>query len=104
MGCHCLLQQYNIVYLKVTGLTTLPENQAKGLRIPRESDVEGQQDSIAGLPQDWGKRRLHSWMAQNLMCTKTQGKGTLTPQETEPDLPASVGLSPAEIQVGRDSP
>ena len=28
---------------------------------------------------------------QNLACTKTQGKGAVTPQETELDLPAGVG-------------
>ena len=28
-----------------------------------------------------------------------QGKGAVTPQETEPDLPASVGGSPVEVWV-----
>ena len=27
---------------------------------------------------------------QNLVCTRTQGQGAVTPQETEPDLPVSV--------------
>ena len=32
---------------------------------------------------------------KNLVCTKTQGKGvSVTLQETEPDLPARVGMSP----------
>ena len=31
---------------------------------------------------------------QNLAHTKTEGKGTETPQKTEPKLPASVGESP----------
>ena len=43
--------------------------------------------------QDPGKRN-----------TDPTGDGTLTLLETEPDLPASVGLSPAEVQVSRDSP
>ena len=30
---------------------------------------------------------------QNLACTKTQGKGAVTPQETEPDLPPKVGVA-----------
>ena len=34
----------------------------KGLRIPRESDFEGQKDLITELPQDWGNR--DSWRAQ----------------------------------------
>ena len=34
---------------------------------------------------------------QNLSCTRTQEKGAVTPQETEPDLPASVGGSPVKI-------
>ena len=53
---------------------------AGGVGIPRECDFEGQWDLITRLPQDWGKQRLHSWRAQtNLVCTRTQGKGTLTP-------------------------
>ena len=33
---------------------------------------------------------------QNLVCTRIQEKGAVTPQETEPDLPVSVQVSPAE--------
>ena len=33
---------------------------------------------------------------QTLCAPGTQGKGTVTPQETEPDLPVSVWESPAE--------
>ena len=33
------------------------------------------------------------------MCTKTQGEGAVTPRETGPDLPASVGGSPVEVWV-----
>ena len=32
----------------------------------------------------------------NLVCTRTQEKGAMTPQETDPDLPASVQESPSE--------
>ena len=46
--------------------------------IPRESDLEGQQNLIIGVPQDWGKQRLHSLRAQNFACTKTQGTGGVT--------------------------
>ena len=37
---------------------------------------------------------------QNLVCTRTQEKGVVTPQETGPDLPVSVQKSPAEVWVG----
>ena len=33
---------------------------------------------------------------QSFVCTRTQGKGRVSPQETEPDLPVSVQVSPAE--------
>ena len=37
---------------------------------------------------------------ENLMCTRTQKKGAVTPQETDPDLPGSVQESPADVWVG----
>ena len=59
---------------------------------------------ITGLPQDWGKQRLHSWRAQtNLVHAKNQRKGAVIPQETEPKLPVSVGWSPMEAWLGRGS-
>ena len=40
-------------------------------------------------------------MAQtNLVCTRTQEKGAVTPQETDPDLPMSVQESLAETWIG----
>ena len=36
---------------------------------------------------------------QSLVCTRTQEKGAVTPQETDPDLPGSVQESPAEARV-----
>ena len=38
------------------------------------------------------------------MCTKTQRRGAVTPKETKPKPPASVGGPPVEVWVGRDSP
>ena len=35
-----------------------------------------------------------------LVCTRTQEKGSVTPQETEPDLSMSVQESAAEVWVG----
>ena len=76
-----------------------------GLGIPRESDFEAQWDLITGFPQDWLKQRLHSWRAQtNLVHAKNQRKGAVIPQETEQDLPASVGVSSVGMWVGRGSP
>ena len=37
---------------------------------------------------------------QNLVCTRTQEKGAVTPQETDPDLPVSVQESLEEAWVG----
>ena len=36
---------------------------------------------------------------QNLVCTRTQEKGAVTSQETDPDLPVSVQESLAEAWV-----
>ena len=36
---------------------------------------------------------------QNLVSTRTQEKGVVTPQETDPDLPVSVQESLAEVWV-----
>ena len=82
-----------------------PRDLTKGLGIPRESVLEGQKNLITGLPQHWGKQRLQSWRhSQNLLCTKTQREGAVTPQTTEPKLPASVGGSPVVARAGRGSP
>ena len=40
---------------------------------------------------------------QNFVCTKTQTKGAVTPQETEPKPPASTGGSPVEAWIDRGS-
>ena len=41
---------------------------------------------------------------QNLVHTRTQEKGTVTPQKTEPYLPVSVQESPAEAWVDSGLP
>ena len=50
--------------------------------------------------QDWGKQTLGGHK-QDLVCTRTQEKGAMTPQNTDPDLPKSIQVSPAEAWVGR---
>ena len=37
---------------------------------------------------------------QNVVCTRSQEKGAVTPQETGPDLPVSVQESVVEAWVG----
>ena len=64
-----------------------PGDLKKGLGIPREFDFEGQQDLIIGLPRTRGNKRGFGGHKQNRACTMTQGKGAVTPRETEPDLP-----------------
>ena len=70
----------------------------KGLRIPWEFEFGGQGDLITELTQDSGDRL--GGHKRNLVCTRTQKKGAVTPQETDPDLPVSVQESPAETWVG----
>ena len=41
---------------------------------------------------------------QNLACIRTQEKGAVTPQETDPDLPVSVQESPEEVWVNSGLP
>ena len=49
------------------------------------------------LTQDW---EIDSWRAQQkLVCTRTQEKGAVTPQETDPDLTVSVQESLMEAWV-----
>ena len=38
------------------------------------------------------------------MCPKTQKKGVVTPEETDPKVPTSVGGSPVEAWIDRGSP
>ena len=69
------------------------------------SDLEGQKDLIIRIPQGWGNMDFGlKENKQNHVHTKTQRNGAATIQETEPTLPVSTGVSPVEVQVGRDSP
>ena len=46
------------------------------------------------LTQDWGNRLLEDTNKSLCMHARTQEKGAVTPQETDPDLPVSVQESP----------
>ena len=54
---------------------------------------------LPGLTQGWeiDSYRRHK---QKLICTRTQEKEAVTPQETDPDLPMSVREPPAEVWTG----
>ena len=54
---------------------------------------------ITELTQDWGNRLLEGTHTKKLVCTRTQEKGAVTPQETAPDLPVSVQESLVEAWV-----
>ena len=80
-------------------------NPKKGLGIPREADLEGQQDLIMGLPQDWGTETPVSDSTNKILSVvRSRGKEQNPSQETEAKLPVSVGGSPVEAWVGRGSP
>ena len=53
------------------------------------------------LTQNRGKQTLGGHK-QNLVCPRTQEKGAVTPQETNPDMPVSPGVSRGG--VGRQWP
>ena len=50
------------------------------------------------LTQDWGN--TFGGHKQNLVHTRTQEKGAVTPQETDPDLPMSIQETLVEVWVG----
>ena len=70
---------------------------AKGLRTCREFDFGGQWDLITQFTPDRGNTL--GGYKENIVSTRTQEKGALTQQETDPDLPVSVQESPAEAWV-----
>ena len=51
-----------------------------------------------------GETRTLRQHQQNPVCTRTQKKGAVTPQETEPDLLMTVQESPAKAWVNSDLP
>ena len=55
-------------------------------------------DLIIELNTGLGKQILRGYK-QNLVCTRTQEKGAVTPQETDPDLPINDQESPTEAWV-----
>ena len=68
-----------------------PGDLAEGLRTPRDFDFGGQWNFITELPQDWENRLLKG--TNTHVHTRTQEKGAVSPQETEPDLCVCVSRS-----------
>ena len=57
---------------------------------------------ITEFTQDWGNTlKGHK---QNIVHTRTQEEGAVTPQETDPDLPVRVQESPAEVWLDSGLP
>ena len=54
---------------------------------------------VPELTQDWRNRLLEG--TNRNLCTRTQEKGAVTPQETDPDLAMSVRESPTQAYVCR---
>ena len=61
---------------------------------------------IEELQQDWGETEtpLLEGTHEVVCASGPRGEGAVTPQETEADLPAGVGGSPAEAGSGSVSP
>ena len=79
-------------------------NLSKGLRIPKNLALRASRSyyrSSRGLRETDCSLGGHK---QNFAYTKTQRRAVLTPQDTEPKLPASVRGAPAEVWIGRGSP
>ena len=55
-----------------------PRGPARG-GVPGESGFEGQKGLTAGLPQDLGKQKLHSWKIHKVSYVLGQGKKAMTP-------------------------
>ena len=53
-----LLQSPSVEKFLGPNQTFKPGDPTKGLRMSRESDLEGQRDLMTELPQHWGKQRL----------------------------------------------
>ena len=79
-------------------------NLSKGLRIPKNLALRASRSYYRpsrGLRETDCSLGGHK---QNFAYTKTQRRAMLTPQDTEPKLPASVRGAPAEVWIGRGSP
>ena len=65
----------------------------QGIWLWRPVGIDYRASMVLGETEILGRHK------QNLMCTRTQGKEPVTPQEMEPELPVSIWGSPAEVWV-----
>ena len=65
----------------------------QGIWLWRPVGIDYRASLVLGETETLGRHK------QNLMCTRTQGKEPVTPQEMEPELPVSIWGSPAEMWV-----
>ena len=65
---------------------------------PQEEVTINPMIELSELTQDWGNRLLEG--TNRTLCARTQEKGGVTPQETDPDLPRNLCESPVEATVG----
>ena len=67
-------------------------------KVPRESGFEGQCSLTPEFPQDWWKQKLHYWKVHTKShLHQDPEQKAVTSSNTEPDLAAGVGGSPAEV-------
>ena len=77
-----------------------PGDLTKGLGTPRDLTLKASGTWLQDFHGTGGNRDFSlGGHKQNLANTKTQRKGAVNPQETEPKLPASFGRSPVEEWV-----
>lgn len=69
--------------------------------MPRESDIECQQDLLIVLSQDWGKQIPLLEGTNKIFCAPRPRENS-SDQNIEPDLPASIGEYPVEVSVSSD--
>ena len=89
VSCRDTGQQWPASGAGALGVADLGVAQAFLEEIAINSTIE-----LPELTQEWGNRLLGH--KQNLVCTRTQEKGAVTPQETDPDLPMCVQESLVE--------
>ena len=76
---HKLEKLYHSPPTGVKVLSSQPGGLATGGGAPRESGFEGQWGLITGIPQDWGKQKLHSWRTHKGSCVyQDPGKKVVT--------------------------
>ena len=73
-----------------------PGDLENGLRIPRDFDFGSQWDLIIELTGL--VKHILGGYKQNLVCTRTQEKGAVIPQETDPELYVRVQEYPGEAR------